>query len=380
LSLSAWDVLSEHLEYLVDRRRLALFRQAIEATVRPGDRVIDLGCGTGVLGLMSLQSGASHVDAIDSSSALEIARGAFERAGWAGRVNLHANSSFETRLDDRADVGVCDHIGYFGFDYGLLAMLADARKRLLKPGARLIPCSVDLWLAPVCESQADSPVKAWDTIDVPELRWVGTLAANTKHPVRVEATDLLADPVMLRSLDLHSDHDAALCLHAEFTAPRNGRVAGLAGWFDAELAPGVRMNNAPLANESGIERPQALMPLGRVLELQAGERMVIDVVARPEDDCLAWTMAIPSQGVVLRQSSLDAALLSPVTLETARSRPHPKLNRHGLARQTLLSWCDGSLNREELLARASLELGDLFPSEEALRHFVNSTLGGNLQC
>jgi hypothetical protein len=157
-------------------------------------------------------------------------------------------------------------------------------------------------------------------------------------------------------------------------------VAGLAGWFDAELAPGVRMNNAPLANESGIERPQALMPLGRVLELQAGERMVIDVVARPEDDCLAWTMAIPSQGVVLRQSSLDAALLSPVTLETARSRPHPKLNRHGLARQTLLSWCDGSLNREELLARASLELGDLFPSEEALRHFVNSTLGGNLQC
>ena len=131
--------LAEHLGYLATPHRLDLYRAAVNKIVRPGDIVLDAGCGTGVLGLLCLQAGAAHVYAVDSSAAIELAREALTRSGWSSRVEFIRGSSFQVDLPQRVDVVICDHVGYFGFDYGLIALLADARKRFLKPGGKLIP-------------------------------------------------------------------------------------------------------------------------------------------------------------------------------------------------------------------------------------------------
>ena len=68
-------MLDEHREYLADRARTALFRRAIKAVVRPGDVVLDLGSGTGVLGLLALKAGAARVYQVDESPMIEVARG-----------------------------------------------------------------------------------------------------------------------------------------------------------------------------------------------------------------------------------------------------------------------------------------------------------------
>ncbi|WP_040351824.1 methyltransferase domain-containing protein [Blastopirellula marina] len=47
-----------HFEMLRDRYRMQSFREAIEATVRPGDKVVDLGGGTGVLSFFAARAGA----------------------------------------------------------------------------------------------------------------------------------------------------------------------------------------------------------------------------------------------------------------------------------------------------------------------------------
>ena len=67
-------MLDEHLGYVADRIRLERFEAAVAAAVRPGDRVADLGCGSGVLGLLCLQAGAGRVIGIDSTAMLEVAR------------------------------------------------------------------------------------------------------------------------------------------------------------------------------------------------------------------------------------------------------------------------------------------------------------------
>ena len=59
--------LQEHLGYVADSLRNDRFRVAIDKIVKPGDHVVDVGCGTGVLGLFCLQAGAAKVDAIDST-------------------------------------------------------------------------------------------------------------------------------------------------------------------------------------------------------------------------------------------------------------------------------------------------------------------------
>lgn len=372
-----WTVLEEHLDYLSDSRRLALFARAIQNTVQSGDRVLDLGCGTGVLGLMALHAGAGHVDAIDSSAALEIARQAFERAGFDRHSALHASKSFDAQLPERADVAVCDHIGFFGVDYGLLGMMDDACKRMLKPAARLIPRSLDLWMAPVRVGLECRSLQAWDQIDFPDLRWLKSLASNCKHPVKLKAGDLAASPALLTSIDLAREQAAALCLHAQWTMPEAAQLQGLAGWFDAELAQELRMNNSPLGGEATISRPQALFPFAEPLGVLAGERLVLDLVMRPDEGMMAWTVTIPERGVVLRQSSFDAELLPPGALAHGGADEPVLLNRRGQALQAVLVWCAQGLGRAGLKDRLRTEYADLFPSDESARRFVFASLSGN---
>ena len=71
-------MLEEHRVYLSDRVRLAAFRRAIRAKVRPGMVVLDLGAGTGILGLMALRAGAARVYAVKARPVLQAAR---EQAG-----------------------------------------------------------------------------------------------------------------------------------------------------------------------------------------------------------------------------------------------------------------------------------------------------------
>ena len=60
--------------------------------------------------------------------ATEAARRTIEGAGFSGRAEFIQGNSFEMDLPERVDLIVCDHIGYFGFDYGVLELLADAEK------------------------------------------------------------------------------------------------------------------------------------------------------------------------------------------------------------------------------------------------------------
>jgi len=50
-------MLNEHLGYVADSIRLQQFKAAINKSVKLGDRVADLGCGSGILGLCACRRG-----------------------------------------------------------------------------------------------------------------------------------------------------------------------------------------------------------------------------------------------------------------------------------------------------------------------------------
>lgn len=110
------DTLSEHRGYLVDKRRIARYGDAIDRVILAGDTVVDLGCGFGILGLMCLKAGASKAWGIDATDAIDIARETAARAGFGEKYHCIQDQTYRAELPEKVDVLICDHVGYFGVD------------------------------------------------------------------------------------------------------------------------------------------------------------------------------------------------------------------------------------------------------------------------
>ena len=372
-------VLEEHLGYLALPHRLGLYKAAVEKVVCPGDRVVDAGCCTAVLGLLCLQAGVAHVHAIDSTTAIELAREALTRVGWAPMADFIRGSSLQIDLPERVDVFICDHVGYFGFDYGLIGLLADARKRFLKPGGRLIPGRLKLHIGAVESEKGHQLAEAWQAPGIPpEFHWVRQYSVNGKHAVNLERDELLTDPAELCCIDLQVDQPDFFSWSAQLTVQRDGVLHGLAGWFECELAEGIWMTNSPLS-DAGIDRPQAFLPIDEPLPVKSGEVLDVTVMARPADHMIAWVVAHPVSGRHFSHSTWQGDLLDREQMVRSHPEHIPHLSRTAHARSLVLGYCDGQRSVAQVQAAVLHEHPKLFPSMEETARFITSVLSRDTQ-
>ena len=363
-----------HFEYLADQIKLACYRSAIDKLVRPDHVVLDLGCGTGVLGLMALQAGAVRAHFVDDGSVIEVARRTVIDAGFGDRAKFYQKSSFELDLPERVDVVICDHVGYFGIDYGILEFLADARERFLKQDGQIVPAELKLRLAPVESQNCRRIVGKWSDGSIPaEYGWIGGSAANAKHGVTLQAQDVLAGAETLGTLTLGEDAPAYLSWETRFEAERDGDLDGVAGWFDCRLFDNVHMTNSPLADEA-LSRPQAFLPLPSPVPVYAGDPILVTLMTRPLDNVIGWVVELPRSDQRFVQTTFNGLQLDSHALLRASPDRMANLNERGRARLIVLSYCDGTRTVAEVQALVERDHPDLFPSRHATRSFVRSVL------
>jgi len=154
-------VLDEHRAYLADTPRLEAFDAALRALVRPGDVVLDLASGTGILGLLACRAGARRVYAIEMGSIAELARDIARANGFGDRVVVIQDVSTRVTLPEAVDLIVMDAAGRFGFDGGSVETLSDARRRFLKTDGRIIPSAVTLSIAPCDAAEPMDHIAFW---------------------------------------------------------------------------------------------------------------------------------------------------------------------------------------------------------------------------
>ena len=269
------NILSQHRSLLEDNVRTEAFAEAIARVVRPGDVVLDLGSGSGVLAIMACRAGARKVFAVERGHIADVATMLVADNGCADRVEiLHARSQ-EVELPEPANVLITEILGNLGFDEQIVPSVLDARRRLLTADARLIPARVALLAAPVDAARVhEREVGFWSAprygIDFSLVR---TFAANQVRLIEVD--DTLAPAAPLVEIDLATVTSPAIEGSARFTIGRDGVMHGFAGWFDATLAGGVRVSNEPPLRTPNWR--QALLPLDDGVAVARGDEVTLQV-------------------------------------------------------------------------------------------------------
>jgi protein arginine N-methyltransferase 1 len=371
-------ILDEHRQYLADQNRVAAFRNAIAEVVKPGDVVVDLGAGTGVLGLFACQAGARRVYSIDDGAIIGLARDLSRANGFGERVTFLKELSTRVELPEKADVVVADQIGHFGFEAGILPYFEDARARFLKPGAALIPSRIDMCVAPVEAADSFAQVEFWNAqpagLDFAPAR---AIAANTGYPIKLRPEQLLAEPVVAISLDLASVTAEPFSLSTSLTVGRAGTLHGIGGWFTAQMSSRVTMSNGPLAAHP-ITRSNVFLPVDHAVDVAPGDAIAVTLHVDPRQVVLTWKVEVRDDGgpsgnghrAAFAHSTFRGMLVCREDLERTRPQFVPVLSPRGEARRSVVNLCDGHRTLRDIEAEVQRRHPDLFPSLAKAAEFV----------
>jgi protein arginine N-methyltransferase 1 len=275
-----------HVAMLNDRARTASFLAAIREVVRPGDIVLDIGTGTGVLAVAAARAGAAHVYAVEAGAMADVASALFAREGLTDRITLLREWSTEIKLPEPADVLVREIIGNDPLDERILEMTRDARKRLLKPDARLIPHTLTIYGLPLSlpQSELNKSVpteetlqrwKSWYDIDFTPLAEATDRSSFSKFVVNSHSTvewPVFSDPVVLAETKFALTEPLVIDRKVEVTATAAGQLNGFMVYFEAGLGPTAALSTSPsqASEENSWRHP--VWHFGEGLTLQTGDR------------------------------------------------------------------------------------------------------------
>lgn len=362
------------------RERLERYERALAQAISPGDVVLDLGSGTGVLAQLACRAGAGRVYAIEQTDAIELARALNTGTPLGSRISFLHRPSLFADLPEKADLLVTDTFGTFGLQAGGLSSIADAYSRLLKQGAGIVPCALELHLAPVeaadfYETAIDFWARTVSGLDLSPLR---NPAVNNRYSIRLEPQALLGDPSRLTRVSLAHLDVSSPTLAGQVTLPitRRGTLHGLGGWFTADLGGGVTIDNAPGSQTTNYA--QTFFPIAAPVPVEEGHTVTASVQSH-DDIELRWQVEVHPSAADAQSAPSKARfdhstfLGFPVSKERfERKSPlhRPKLSRRGEAEHFVLGLCDGQRSLEALEQRLCDGYPDLFHSPEAASAFV----------
>ncbi len=292
-----------HRTMICDRIRTDAFRRAIEALVHPGDVVLDVGAGSGILSMFAARAGAARVYAVERTTVAVLAQQLAGANGFGETVQVIHGDVMDVELPEHVDVIVSEWLGGFGVDEGMLVPVIAARDRWLKPGGVMIPRSVTAWTALVHDRYLSETVEFLR--DSPYGLQLERLAAMTVNEIsysgsfrHLAVTDMRSDPGWLWTTNANlitleqaqAPHTAETLLHVRDP----GRANALALWFSAELAPHTSLSVGPRdpATHWGTTTAPLHSPVELAPHTDVGAR-VRNAPARPIGTWTRWAIALP---------------------------------------------------------------------------------------
>lgn len=246
-SLPAW-----HFPMLADRRRNEVYRHAIEAAVRPGMLVLDIGTGTGLLAMMAARAGAGQVVACEVEPRLaEIAREIVAKNGLERQITVLARKSTELAagrdLPRRADLVVSEILDSALIGEGVIPTMRHALVELAAPDAAVIPTAAVMRGALVAlpDLRAVNPVAMIEGFDLSPFDRFRNRNAGVPVDLQAERHQLLGPAADLFGFDFAQAIATPRERIVAFRADGAGTAHGIALWYELTLHGAFTASTGP---------------------------------------------------------------------------------------------------------------------------------------
>lgn len=227
-----------------DEVRNAAFRHALLPRV-PGQAVLDLGTGSDLhWALEAAGHGARRVFAIEAMADSHAAAAALLASSpWADMIELRHGESFALSLPERAGVCVAEIIGSIASSEGMLAAMADARSRLLAPGAVVVPAVASTLAAAVSLRAMFPGGLAFSRDALPYVQQIFEVCGRP-FDLRLSVANPPPDIIMSTAEPVETfacDGSAPLAATSQtrLTVTRAGEIDGLLCWLRLDAGGGA---------------------------------------------------------------------------------------------------------------------------------------------
>lgn len=371
-------LLDEFGDMIADSARFAAYADAIQRAVRPGDVVVDLGCGPGIFALLACRAGAKRVHAVDAGEVIHFARQLAAANGFSDRIEFFHGDSRKMQLTERANVIVSDVRGALPLFGDALPSIEDARERFLVEGGLQIPRRDTIYAAiletPDYYKRLASPWK--DAGRGLELTVALPMVLNSVYKVRSQSSQLMTDAQCWCELDYAAHLNPRASAKLRFHTTRSGTAHGITAWFETQLFEDIGFSTAP--GSMGTIYGQGFLPWLEPVALDAGQEVEVDLHADPVggDYIWRWDTTITAHKSQpernFRQSTFLGAQFTSETLRRRAVDHVPVLSESGQAERWILQAMNGGTPLQEIARAAAERFPDVFRRQDDAFRRVSS--------